>query len=77
MLALTVKTTNALTANTNYTIATVKTGKRPAQVATCTTGITAVQGWLQIAAGGVVTFRPSAAVNANGNIYLRSTYILA
>lgn len=77
MLALTVKTDSALAADTNYTIATVKEGKRPAQVATCTTGTTAVQGWLQIAANGVVTFRPSAAVSANGNIYLRSTYILA
>ena len=68
---MTVKTTNAMSANTQYTIGTVVSGKRPATWSPVTFGETTnAYGNGRMVAGGSVLVRPSASIAAGSTFYL-------
>lgn len=68
---MTVKTTNAMSANTQYTIGTIVSGKRPAVWSPVTFGETTnAYGNGRMVAGGSVLVRPSANIAAGSTFYL-------
>lgn len=68
---MTVKTTNAMSANTQYTIGTIVSGKRPAVWSPVTFGDTTnAYGNGRMVAGGSVIVRPSASIAAGSTFYL-------
>lgn len=68
---MTVKTTNAMSANTQYTIGTIVSGKRPAVWSPVTFGETSnAYGNGRMVAGGSVLVRPSANIAAGSTFYL-------
>lgn len=76
---VTVKTTNALTAGTTYTVATLATGKRPfAGVTNGSLGTpNSVYGNADVTNGGALRVRLSANVAAGASFRVGATYILA
>ena len=78
-LTLYAKSTNALTAGTGYTVATLASGKAPlVNPSAASLGTTtAVQGTAQVNSNGSVLLRPSAAVAANTSFRINASYILA
>lgn len=77
-LSLTIKNTNALTANTTYTVGTIVSGKRPATAIAMTERVgTNVHAKVEIATNGAVTVRPTQAVSANGScVFHTAMYII-
>lgn len=77
-LVLKVTTTSALTANTTYTVGTIASGKRPAQIAAMSERVgTNTHGKVEIATDGTVTYRPTQAVSANVScVFHTATYII-
>ena len=68
---MTVKTTNAMSANTQYTIGTIVSGKRPATWSPVTFGDTTnAYGNGRMVAGGGVLVRPSASIAAGTSFFL-------
>lgn len=68
---MTVKTTNAMSANTQYTIGTIVSGKRPAVWSPVTFGETTnAYGNGRMVTGGGVQVRPSASIAAGSTFYL-------
>ena len=76
---VTVSNTNALSANTIYNpIATLISGKHPAQYTSATFGTGAsIYGNAQINTNGNIAIRPSASVSAGSTITIRATIIVA
>lgn len=73
-LTLNVKSTNALTAGTSYTLGTLAAGNRPPSMVY---GAVFQGGVVRLSSAGVATYIPSAAVAASTTLQMSLTYVLA